>query len=114
MAGFIQSVFVEKMYTLIRVVHEVLHEYTMDDDALTAFQIYHDNLVHCQNRQVNDNIQGILSKAHGYVARLSVVLFVSQQALESVLEGGNPESPCTWLATITEDCVKASAQIIDY
>ena len=43
-----------------------------------------------------------------------MVLFVLQQALESVLEGGNPESPCTWSATITEDCVKASAQIMDY
>ena len=63
---------------------------------------------------MNNNIQGILSKARGYVTRLSVVLFVLQQALESVLEGGNPESPCTWSATITEDCVKASAQIMDY
>ena len=37
-----------------------------------------------------------------------------EQALESVLEGGNPEGPCTWSTTITEDCVKASAQIMDY
>ena len=63
---------------------------------------------------MNDNIQGILSKARGYVARLSMVLFVLEQSLESVLEGGNPEAPCTWSTTITEDCVKASAQIMDY
>lgn len=103
----------KEIYTLIRVVHEVPHEYTMDDNALTAFQIYHDDLVHRQSRQVNDDIQGILSKARGYVARLSMVLFVLEQALESVLEGDNPESPCTWSTTITEDCVKA-AQIMDY
>ena len=63
----------------------------MDDDALTAFQIYHDDLVHCQSRQVNDNIQGILSKARGYVARLSMVMFVLEQALECFLEGDNPD-----------------------
>ena len=27
----------KEIYTLIRVIHEVPHEYTMDDDALTAF-----------------------------------------------------------------------------
>ena len=84
----------------------------MDGDALTSFQRYHDDLVRRQSRQVNENIQGILLKARGYVARLSMVL---EQALENVLEGVNPESPCTtWSTTITEDCVNAAALIMDY
>ena len=56
------------IYTLIRMVHKMQQEYTMDTDALEAFQRYHDDLVHRQSRQVNDNIQEILSKARGYVA----------------------------------------------
>ena len=83
--------------------------YTMDGDALTAFQQYHDDLV---RRQVNENIQGILSKTCGYVARLSMVRFMVEQALANALEGMNPCT--TWSTTIIEDCVNASASIMDY
>ena len=104
-----------EIYTLIRMVHKSPREYTMDDNAMTAFQCYHDNLVRRQSRQVNENIQGIFFKTCGYVARLSMVLFVLEQALTSVLEGENPDLQCmVWSTTYTEDRVNASASIMDY
>ena len=60
-------------------------------------------------------MQGILSKARGYVARLSMVLYVLETSLEKILEGENPECPSTtWSVTITADCVSAAALIMDY
>ena len=105
----------QSIYTLIRAVHKTSREYILDDDALMEFQQYHDVLVHRQSRQINDNIQGILSKARGYVARLSMVLFVLEQALVLVLEGDRAECPSIpWSVTITADCVRAAVTIMDY
>ena len=42
---------------------------------------YHDKLVCCLSQQVDGNIQGILSKARGYTARLAMILFALEQTL---------------------------------
>ena len=103
------------VYSHVREMHKISQEYTFDDDALIEFQRYHDNLVLRQSRQTNENLQGILSKARGYVARLLMVLFVLQQSLEKVLDGENPQCPATtWSVTISADCVSAAASIMDY
>ena len=103
------------VYSHVREMHTTSHDYILDDDALIEFEKYHDNLVRRQSLQHNENVQGILSKARGYVARLSMVLYVLEKSLEKILEGENPECPSTtWSVTITADCVSAAASIMDY
>ena len=46
-----------------------------------AYMEYHDKLVCCLSQQVDGNIQGILSKAWGYTARLAMILFALEQTL---------------------------------
>ena len=105
----------QSVYFHVREMHKTSQEYTLDDDALVEFQKYHDDLVHRQSKESNENVQGILSKARGYVARLSMVLFVLEQTLAKILEGENPECPTTmWSVTISADCVSAAASIMDY
>ena len=75
----------QSIYTLVRAVHKSPQEYVLDE-AMEEYQKYHDDLVHRQSRQFNENIQGILSKVCRYSARLAMVLFVLEQALTQVLE----------------------------
>ena len=92
--------------------HKRSQEYILHDDALIEFQRYHDDLVQLQSRQHNENVQGILLKARGYVVRLSMVLFIP---LSTILESESPECQTTmWSVTISADCVSAAASIMDY
>ena len=85
----------KNIYTLLRTIHSTSCTYTITGEALQAFGEYHDGLVIRQSRQVDGNIQGILSKARGYTARLAMVIHALEQALVEIIDGESDECPTT-------------------
>ena len=75
------------IYTLLRTIHSSPRTYVLVGNALDTYREYHDQLVRRQSRQVDENIQGILSKARGYTARLAMILFALEQTLTHIIEG---------------------------
>ena len=67
-----------------------------------------------QERQSDENIQGILSKARGFAARLSMILFALEQAIVHLDEFEGDDSSHTWSNEITAECVEAAATITDH
>ena len=107
----------ENVYTILRRYHCQPIEYTINNEALETFEAYHDNLVTRQSRQHNENIQGILSKARGFTAQLSMVLFALEQAINMAVTGEHDEdedSEEEWSNDITKVCVEAATTIMDY
>ena len=101
----------------IRLVHSTPRSYVLCSDAFEQFRSCHDNLVRRQSRQSNEEVQGILSKAKGYVAGTAIVLFVLEQALETVMNGDpyDPDStPPTWSVNISSFSVLVASTIMDY
>ena len=84
-------------------------------DALDTYTDYHDQLVRRQSRQVDGNIQGILSKARGYKARLAMILFALEKTLTHIIEGECDVCPNTsWGFDISSSCTRAACTIMDY
>lgn len=107
----------ENVYTILWRYHSEPIEYVINNEALETFEVYHNNLVTRQSRQHNENIQGILSKARGFTARLSMVLFALEQAIEIAGEQDEEEgedSDAEWSNEITQVCVEAATTIMDY
>lgn len=106
----------ENVYTILRRNHCQPIEYVFTDEALEIFEAYHDNLVTRQSKQHNENIQGILSKARGFTARLCMVLFALEQAIEITQEHDEDDndSEVQWSNQITKACVEAATTIMDY
>lgn len=100
------------VYKVLKDFHQQPVEYVIKDDALLEFEKYHDNLVTRQGRQSDENIQGILSKARGFAARLCMILFALEQAIEMV-NNDECDDP-SWSTEITVNCVQAAATIMDY
>ena len=72
---------------LLKTIHSTSCTYTITGEAIEAFREYHNSLVVRQSRQVYGNIQGILSKARGYTARLAMIIYALEQALTKVIDG---------------------------
>ena len=105
----------KSIYTLLRTIHSQPRTYTITGGAIEAFREYHDSLVVRQSRQVDGNIQGILSKAPGYTARLAMIIHTLEQALVKIIDGECDECPSTpWSVDIPTDCIQASVTIMDY
>ena len=105
----------KSMYTLLRTIHSIARTYTITGEAIEAFREYHDSLVIRQSRQVDGNIQSILSKARGYTARLAMIIHALEQALAKIIDGECDECPSTlWSVDIPTDCIRASVTIMDY
>ena len=54
----------------------------MDGDAYAAFRTAHDKLVDKKMSTSNEDLQGIYSKARGYIARLAMILDCLEQAVQ--------------------------------
>ena len=105
----------KSIYTCLRTIHSSTCTYVLSGDALDAYREYHDQLVRRQSRQVDGNIQGILSKARGYTARLAMILFALEQTLTHIIEGECDVCPNTfWSFDITCSCTTAACTIMDY
>ena len=64
------------VYETVRAFHSKHSTYTFTDEGYQQFTVSHDALVTWQSCQTNDSIQGILSKARGYIARTAMIIFV--------------------------------------
>ena len=105
----------KSIYNLLRTIHSTSHTYMITGDALEAYTGYHDNLVVRQSRQVDGNIQGILSKARGYTARLAMVIHALEQALAKIIDGECDVCPNTsWSVEVSVGCIRAATTIMDY
>ena len=103
------------VYRLLRTIHSSPHTYVLVGDALDTYRDYHDQLVRRQSRQVDGNIQGILSKARGYTARLAMILFALEQTLTHIIEGECDVCPNTsWSFDVSTSCSRAACTIMDY
>ena len=75
------------IFKLIRTAHANKVTYTMCDEAKEKFIEYYDTLVERRKAESDDdNRRGVLSKAQGQCARLSMILHVLNQAAESAFE----------------------------
>ena len=101
---------------ILRRYHSEPIEYVINNGALETFEAYHDNLVTRQSRQHNENIQGILSRACGFMARLSMVLSALEQAIKIAgeHEEEGEDSDAEWSNEITQVCIEAATTIMDY
>ena len=105
----------KSIYTLLRTIHTAACTYTLTGEALEAYREYHDRLVTRQSRQIDGNIQGILSKARGYTVRLAMILFALEQAVSKIIDGECDVCPTSsWSVDISVSCVQAAIIIMDY
>ena len=116
------------IYAILQLVHNKQVEYTLEGDAYTAFESGHDSLVDRKQAADDEDIQGILSKAKGYMARLAMIL--TMYALEQAIEylGNLPDSttcssqtqteiarlprPPSWSSSISVKAVEADEKIL--
>ena len=103
------------VYTLLCTIHSSPHTYVLIGDSLETYREYHDQLVRRQSQQLDGNIQGILSKARGYTARLAMILFALEQTLTHIIEGECDVCPNTsWSFDVSNSCTRAACTIMDY
>ena len=92
--------------------HRQTKHYSLNDDAYKAFEQAHDNLVQQKMLAQDENVQGVLSKARGYTARLSMVLHCLKQATSRVIN--DTASQPAWDLEITTQAVNSAAAIIQH
>ena len=92
--------------------HRQTKHYSLNDDAYKAFEQAHDNLVRQKMLAQDENVQGVLSKARGYTARLSMVLHCLEQATSRVIN--DTASQPAWDLEITTQAVNSAAAIIQH
>ena len=91
--------------------HKEAKLYTFEGTAYAAFRDIHDGLVHQKLKTSNEDAHGILSKARGYAARISMVLHALEQALHNVCSYDEAEE---WTTSVSENAVKAAGIIITH
>ena len=92
--------------------HRQTKHYSLNHDAYKAFEQAHDNLVRQKMLAQDENVQGVLSKARGYTARLSMVLHCLEQATSRVIN--DTASQPAWDLEITTQAVNSAAAIIQH
>ncbi len=88
--------------------------YTFDREAYLCFEQAHDALVQEKIKAVDENVQGILSKARGYTARLAMILHCLEQALSRAESTSQEESEEAWSTVITPAAVRNAATMIQH
>ena len=92
--------------------HWQTKHYSLKDDAYKAFKQAHDNLARQKMSAQDKNVQGVLSKARGYTAHLSMVLHCLEQAMSRVIS--ETASQPAWDLEITTQGVNSAAAIIQH
>ena len=90
--------------------HEVV--YTLEGDAYQEYRSTHDLLVNEKMKSTNEDVQGVLSKARGYCARIAMAIHSLEQALENITR--QPEHRLDWDSKISLKATKASSAIIHH
>ena len=89
--------------------HHDRQAYTLEGDAYAKFRQTHDRLVHEKLRSKNEDVQGILSKARGYCARIAMVIHALEQALQTHQDTSDP-----WNSIVSIKAVQAASAIIHH
>ena len=86
--------------------------YTLEGDAYTEYRSTHDLLVNDKLRSTNEDVQGILSEARGYCARITMVIHSLEQALENISQQPQSSQPQLWESRVSSKAIKAASAII--
>ena len=107
---------ISDIYGVLQNAHKKALEYSLQGEAYAAFENARDTLVDKKQASEDEDIQGILSKAKGYTARLAMVLFALEQAithLELSSQSSSQNQPTLlWSTSITQASVEAAEKII--
>ncbi len=85
--------------------------YEFSSSGLQAFKQEHDVLVDEKAKVEDEDVQGILSKARGYVARTAMILHCLEEAVNDVL---TRHEEVSWKHEIGQDTVQAAAKVITH
>lgn len=91
--------------------HEDSKVYTLEDESYSEYRLTHDRLVNDKLRSSNEDVQGIVTKARGYTARISMVIHCLEQALHSISHSSDSQN---WDCKVSLKAVKAASAIIDH
>ena len=100
-----------KLFLSVYKNHKENHTYTLEGEFYSEYRKLHDRLVSDKLRSNNEDVQGILSKARGYCARIAMVIHSLEQALESIATS----SPTPhWDCNVSHQAIKAASMITEH
>ena len=103
------------IFPLLMTVHKAKQMYTLEGEAYDLYRETHDELVREKLESADENVQGILSKARGYVARIAMILHCLEQAIECVENAGDLLSPDrNWETVVSPNAVRAATAIVQH
>ena len=100
----------KQIFLTLQQAHQTHKLYTMEEEAYDLFRDADDQLVQQKLQAGDENVQGVLSKSRGYVARLAMIVHCLEEAIECVVG----EAPTNWRTEITQSAVKASIAIVNH
>ena len=113
---------VPHLYDILKtIMQQHSHEassYCFTAAGLDSFKLYHDILVDQKAATDDEDVQGVLSKARGYIARTAMVLHCLEQAVERQVLTSTEDSERggvdDWELCIGPHTVSAAAKIINH
>ena len=90
-------------------IHHDRQTYKLEVDAYAKYRQTHDRLVHERLSSKNEDVQGILSKTHGYCASIAMVIHALEQALQIHQDTSDP-----WNSIVSIIAVQAASAIIHH
>ncbi len=86
--------------------------YTLEGEAYELFRTCHDELVQEKQKTKDENVQGILSKARGYLARIAMIVHCLEQAI-GISDIEDDACP-PWSTNVSTKAVEAGICIIKH
>ena len=96
----------------VRLAHVSAEMYTLEGEAYELFRMCHDELVQEKQKTKDENVQGILSKARGYLARIALIVHCLEQAIVNT-DREDDECP-PWSTNVSPKAVEAAIRIIKH
>ncbi len=94
----------------VRLAHLSAKMYTLEGEAYELFRQSHDELVQEKQKTKDENVQGILSKARGYLARIAMIVHCLDQAIVNTYSDECPP----WSTNASPKSVEAAICIIKH
>ncbi len=102
----------ESILNAVRLAHASAEMYTLEGEAYELFRTCHDELVQEKQKTKDENVQGILSKARGYLARIAMIVHCLEQA---ILKTDRSDDECPpWSTNVSPKAVEAAICIIKH
>ena len=93
----------KRIFSLLMTVHKAKQMCTLEGEAYDLYRETHDELVREKLERADENVQGILSKARGYVARIAMILHCLEQAMDR-----------NWETVVSPNAVRAATAIVQH